>query len=197
MSIAIAGFLTGLSLIIAIGPQNAFVLRQGVRREHIAVVVALCALSDISLIAAGTYGVGALINDRPIVRAVLTWGGAAYLTWYAWTCFRSALRPGALMVAEAAPATSVAVTTLALTWLNPHVYLDTVVMIGTITNQYGEARWVNALGVMISSVAWFAALGYGARALAGPLSRPTVWRWVDAGIGVVMLLVAARLVTGH
>ena len=162
MTPALTGFGTGLGLIVAIGAQNAWVLRQGVRREHI----------------------------------VLRWGGVVYLTAFALSSFRSALRPGALEESAARPAASVAATTLALTWLNPHVYLDTVLMLGTVTNDFGPARWWAAAGACAASIVWFTGLGLGARALSRPLSSPRTWRVVDVLVGGVMLGVAAHLALG-
>ena len=182
MTPALTGFGTGLGLIVAIGAQNAWVLRQGVRREHIGLVIAICALSDLVLICVGT--------------GVLRWGGVVYLTAFALSSFRSALRPGALEESAARPAASVAATTLALTWLNPHVYLDTVLMLGTVTNDFGPARWWAAAGACAASIVWFTGLGLGARALSRPLSSPRTWRVVDVLVGCVMLGVAVHLALG-
>ena len=195
MTPALAGLFAGLSLIIAIGAQNAWVLRQGIRLEHVGTVVALCALSDVLLIAAGTLGVGALVTTFPVVLVVLKWGGVAYLLWFAFTSFRSAVRPRALTDAAPRSAGSVAATTLALTFLNPHVYLDTVVLLGSLANQHGPDRWVFAGGAMVGSVVWFTGLGFGARALARPLAKPGVWRAIDTVIGVVMVGIAFTLAT--
>ena len=192
------GLLTGLALIVAIGAQNAFVLRQGVRREHVGAVVLVCMASDAALILAGTAGVGALVQAVPWLLEVLRWGGALYLLWFAVSSLRAALRPQGL-VAEQAPRTagSVIATTLALTWLNPHVYLDTVVLLGSLANQHGpDARWVFAAGAVAASVLWFTALGYGARLLARVLADPKAWRVVDVVIAVVMAVLAVRLITG-
>lgn len=193
---ALTGFGTGLGLIVAIGAQNAWVLRQGVRREHIGLVVAICALSDLVLIAAGTGAIRIVTGMAPWVLEVLRWGGVIYLVAFALTSFRSALRPGALEQSAARPAASVAATTLALTWLNPHVYLDTVLMLGTVTNNFGSARWWAAAGAGAASVLWFTGLGLGARALSGPLSSPRTWRVADVLVGCVMLGVAAHLALG-
>lgn len=193
---ALTGFATSLGLIVAIGAQNAWVLRQGVRREHVGIVVAICAVSDLILIAVGTAAVGAVSSLAPWVLQVLRWGGVIYLVGFAATSFRSALRPGALEESSARPAASVALTTIALTWLNPHVYLDTVLMIGTVTNSFGQDRWVAATGAFLASATWFIALGLGARALSKPLARPSTWRVVDLGVGLIMLAVAANLALG-
>lgn len=197
-TLALAGLITGLALIVAIGAQNAFVLRQGVRREHVGLVVAVCMLSDAVLIFGGTAGVGAAVGAAPWLLEVLRWGGALYLLWFAVTSFRSALQPTALTL-EQAPrsAGSVLGTTLALTWLNPHVYLDTVVFLGSLANQHGpDGRWVFAAGAVLGSVLWFTALGYGARLLSGPLGDPKAWRVLDLVIGVVMVALAAKLALG-
>ncbi|MEO4037854.1 L-lysine exporter [Micrococcaceae bacterium Sec6.3] len=197
-TLAGTGLLTGLALIVAIGAQNAFVLRQGVRREHVGAVVLVCMASDAVLILAGTAGVGALVQAVPWLLEVLRWGGALYLLWFAVSSLRAALRPQGL-VAEQAPRTagSVVATTLALTWLNPHVYLDTVVLLGSLANQHGpDARWVFAAGAVTASILWFTALGYGARLLARVLADPKAWRVVDVVIAVVMAVLAVRLIAG-
>ena len=196
MTAVLTGLGTGLGLIVAIGAQNAWVLRQGVRREHIGLVIAICALSDLVLITVGTGAIRIVTGLAPWVLEVLRWGGVVYLAVFAVSSFRSALRPGALEQSAARPAASVAATTLALTWLNPHVYLDTVLMLGTVTNDFGPARWWAAAGACAASVVWFAGLGLGARALSGPLSSPRTWRVVDAVVGCVMVGVAARLALG-
>ena len=196
MTAVLTGFGTGLGLIVAIGAQNAWVLRQGVRREHIGLVIAICALSDLVLITVGTGAIRIVTGLAPWVLEVLRWGGVVYLAVFAVFSFRSALRPGALEQSAARPAASVAATTLALTWLNPHVYLDTVLMLGTVTNDFGPARWWAAAGACAASVVWFAGLGLGARALSGPLSSPRTWRVVDVLVGCVMLGVAAHLALG-
>ncbi|SFK81303.1 LysE/ArgO family amino acid transporter [Streptomyces pini] len=192
-----AGLAAGLALIIAIGAQNAFVLRQGIRREHVGAVVALCTAGDVVLILGGTAGIGALVSRFPGVLEVLRWAGAAYLAWWAVRSFVSAVKPASLKADAARSRRSVITTTLALTFLNPHVYLDTVVLLGSLANQQGpDARWIFAAGAVTGSVVWFSALGYGARALSGALSSPRTWRVVDLVIGVVMLVLAVNLVLG-
>ena len=195
MTATIAGMLAGFSLIIAIGAQNAFVLRQGIRREHVGVVVSICAACDFVLIIAGTLGVGALVTAHPVVLTVFKWAGAAYLLWFAFTSFRSAMHPQALEMRESSPSRSIVLSALAITLLNPRVYLDTVVMLGNLANQHGPDRWWFTLGACLASLIWFPALGYGARALAGPLGRPGVWRLIDLVIGMVMIAIAIRLIT--
>lgn len=193
----ITGMLTGLALIVAIGAQNAFVLRQGVRQEHIGAVVAVCMAGDAALILGGTAGIGALVTRFPECLEVLRWGGAAYLAWFAARSFISALKPSSL--AQGAPRSkgSVIASAVALTFLNPHVYLDTVVLLGSLANQQGpDLRWVFAGGAVAGSIAWFSALGYGARALSGVLGSPRTWRFLDLGIGLIMLGLAAKLILG-
>lgn len=196
MTPVLTGLGTGLGLIVAIGAQNAWVLRQGVRREHIGLVIAICSLSDLVLISLGTGAIRLVTGLAPWVLEVLRWGGVVYLAAFAVSSFRSALRPGALEESAARPAASVAATTLALTWLNPHVYLDTVLMLGAVTNNFGPDRWWAAAGACAASVVWFTGLGLGARALSGPLSSPRTWRVVDVLVGCVMLGVAAHLALG-
>ena len=195
MTATIAGMLAGFSLIIAIGAQNAFVLRQGIRREHVGVVVSICAACDFVLIIAGTLGVGALVTAHPVVLTVFKWAGAAYLLWFAFTSFRSAMHPQALEMRESSPSRSIVLSALAITLLNPHVYLDTVLMLGSIANQHGTlGRWWFAGGAMTASLAWFTGLGLGARALAPKLAHPRTWQVIDVVVGVTMLVIAALLV---
>lgn len=191
----VTGVLTGLGLIVAIGAQNAYVLRQGIHRQHVAIVVAICALSDALLIILGVAGVGALIADHPTALNIMKWLGAAYLVWFAITSFRSALKPQALELSGPVKRSGVIATTLALTYLNPHVYLDTVLMLGNIANQHGaDGRWWFAGGAVTGSIVWFSALGFGARAVAPLMSKPSVWRVLDVIIGWMMLLIAVLLV---
>lgn len=191
------GFLASLGLIVAIGAQNAWVLRQGLRREHVGLVVAICVGADVVLMAAGTAGLGALRESAPWLLDVLRWGGVAYLLVLAAIAARAALRSRSrLEASEERPARSVALTTLAVTLLNPHVYLDTLVMLGTVTNSFGDLRWVAAGGAMAASLVWFTLLSLGARALSGVLDRPTTWRVIDGLVAVVMVAVAATLALG-
>ncbi|MEN0140537.1 MAG: LysE/ArgO family amino acid transporter [Rhodococcus sp. (in: high G+C Gram-positive bacteria)] len=197
---AAAGFGTGLSLIVAIGAQNAFVLRQGIVRRHVLPVVVLCAVSDVALIAVGISGIGAVLEHAPAAITVIRWAGAAFLVSYAVLAARRALRPGTLEatmdVQSATLATSI-LTCLALTWLNPHVYLDTVLMLGSVANNQGDSgRWLFGLGAATASVTWFLALGYGAQFLHRVFARPGAWRVLDAGIAALMLALGITLVTG-
>lgn len=193
----IPGFLLGLSLIVAIGAQNAFVLRQGLRREHVFAVCLVCALSDAALIAAGVAGFGALVTAAPWLAPVMRFGGAAFLLAYAvrslWSAWRNhgALNPSADL-RKSLGATLAAC--LAFTWLNPHVYLDTVVLLGSVSTRYAVQRAAFALGAIAASFLFFFSLGYGARLLRPPFANPKAWRVLDAAIGVTMLLLAAKLV---
>ena len=231
-----AGLGLGFSLIVAIGAQNVFVLRQGIRREHVFAVAAICAVSDAVLIAAGVGGMGAALQAAPWLVGVARWAGAAFLVGYAFLAARRALRgtETGLVVGEDASAgptggrvarsayrdrdgrgglgtgagassstTGVAtrtavlpvvLTCLALTWLNPHVYLDTVVLLGSVGATHGDERWIFALGAMLASVVWFFTLAYGARLLGGVLASPRAWRILDGIIAVVMLAIAVSLV---
>jgi L-lysine exporter family protein LysE/ArgO len=192
-----AGLLTGLSLIVAIGAQNAFVLRQGLSRQHLGTVVAICAASDVVLIAAGVAGVGALVSTHPTLLTVVRWVGAGYLTWFGVRSLLAA-RTSHALTANAVPAkASVVLTAVALTWLNPHVYLDTVLMLGNVANSRGpDGRWWFAAGAALASVCWFAGLGYSARAAAHWIGKPAVWRVLDVLIGLTMFAIAVLLLAG-
>ena len=214
ISPVLAGIGLGFSLIVAIGAQNLFVLRQGLRREHVFVVAAICAISDAALIALGVSGVGLVLHAVPWLIDVVRWAGAAFLVGYGIMAARRAWRPTgqalAVTAAEAAveadgtatPAATatrtrllpVAATCLALTWLNPHVYLDTVFLLGTVANSHGDDRWLFAAGAMLASVVWFFGLAYGARLLGRWLSTPRAWRILDAVIAVVMIGLGVSLV---
>ncbi|MGZ0211347.1 MAG: LysE/ArgO family amino acid transporter [Actinomycetales bacterium] len=198
-TIVLAGFGFGLSLIIAIGAQNAFVLRQGLRREHITAVVLVCALSDIVLIVAGVAGLGALIEQAGWLLVVARIGGALFLLVYAFLSIRRAARPQALTTTAAGTGMTLAAalsTALALTWLNPHVYIDTVLLLGSIGGTYGDNRWWFALGACIGSVVWFSAIGYGSRFLRPLFAKPMAWRVLDIVIAVIMVVLAASLIAG-
>jgi L-lysine exporter family protein LysE/ArgO len=225
----LAGFALGLSLIVAIGAQNVFVLRQGIRRQHVLAVAAVCIVSDVALIAAGVAGLGVVVHAAPWAIEVARWCGAVFLLGYAVIAARRAWRPsGAALDAEASdaatsarpagrvppgetpetPATAVAVhparatlasavlTCLGLTWLNPHVYLDTVFLLGSVAASQGADRWWFAGGAMVASGVWFLSLAYGSRFLGRWLGSPKAWRVLDAGIAVVMVAIAISLVIG-
>lgn len=193
----VSGLGTGLSLIVAIGAQNAYVLRQGLRREHVLAVVLVCASSDLVLIVIGVAGVGTLVQDRPTVLSVVRYAGAAFLLSYAALALRRAVVGGRLDVAAGGPSRGVGpvlVTGLALTWLNPHVYLDTVLLLGSLAGSHGPVgRWQFAAGAGLGSIAWFSALGAGARLLTPLFARPLAWRLLDVGVALTMLAVAASL----
>lgn len=197
---ALAGFLTGLSLIVAIGAQNAFVLRQGIRREHVGAVALLCSAADAALILCGVTGIGTIVERAPVVLDVVRWAGAAFLLGYAVLALRRALRPGELHAATGGARVGlrpVLTTAAALTFLNPHVYLDTVLLLGSIANQHGDdGRWVFAAGAVLGSFVWFFGLAYGARRLAPLFARPAAWRVLDGVIAVVMAAIALSLVLG-
>ena len=194
----VSGLASGLSLIVAIGAQNAFVLRQGVQRSHVLLVVAVCAISDLVLIVLGVAGVGVLIEQAPAVLEVVRWAGAAFLVAYgAMAAVRAIRGTQAAQPAAGHTGTWAAAlgTCLALTWLNPHVYLDTVLLLGSLAGTHGaDGRWWFAAGAGLGSVAWFAALGTGARFLAPLFARPGSWRVLDGGIALVMVTLAVMLV---
>lgn len=190
-----AGLGTGLSLIVAIGAQNAFVLKQGLLRQHVFAVSLFCALSDAILVAAGVAGAGVIVNAHPGFLIAMKWGGAAFLIWYGLRSFRAAWEGGHALRAASAGGARLGValsTAAALTWLNPHVYLDTVVLIGSISAQ-AESRWFFALGAMSGSFLFFFALGYGARLLEPVFAKPVAWRVLDAGVGATMWVIAFGL----
>ena len=195
MTAATSGFLLGLSLILAIGAQNAFVLRQGLRREHVFAVCLTCALSDAFLIVAGVAGMGWLAGRASWIAPAMTWAGAAFLLAYGALSFRRALRSGALAVAGqgAGSLRAALLAWLALTWLNPHVYLDNVVLLGSVAAGYPGSRTAFGAGAVAASFVFFFALGYGARALAPVFARPVAWRVLDVCVGAVMWAIAARL----
>ena len=252
----VSGLLTMFSLIVALGAQNVFVLRQGIRRQYTTVVILMCIVSDTVLVAVGVAGLGGIINDVPWLMTAARWGGALFLLTYAAFAARRALHPSAegLVVSResesgggshtgsevgavsavgeevgahggaptqygtVAPAegtvkalptwgarqhspraralAAIVLQTLAFTWLNPGVYLDTVVLVGSLAATYGDARWVFAGGAMTASLVWFLALGYGARHLGRWLRTPRAWQVLDVGIAVVLVLMAVLLVTG-
>ena len=196
---ALSGLGFGLSLIVAIGAQNAFVLRQGLRREHVLAVVAICAISDAVLIVVGVGGLGTIVQLAPWLLVIVRIAGAAFLLGYGFLAARRALRPTALSsdVDGAASSLRTAVlTVLALTWLNPHVYLDTVVLLGSVAGTHGGDRWWFALGAVVASIAWFSALGFGARLLRPLFARPISWRILDGIIALVMTTIAVSLIVG-
>lgn len=227
MMILFAGFIMGLSLIVAIGPQNAMIIKQGIRKEHLTLILIVCALSDVILIFSGTAGVGLLVDRHPELLMVMKYLGAAYLSYFAFTCFRDGIRRrGNSTVEETAPATPEEVgtfdgtsrggslltrtrskqriatrtwvkpllTAMALTWLNPAAYIDTVVMVGSVANQYGESgRWIFATGAIAASFTWFPLIGYLATRYCHVLARPRVWSMLNIAIGVMMAALTMKL----
>ncbi len=188
----------GAGLIIAIGSQNAHVLRMGLRRQHIGLTVLVCIVCEVLLIAAGVAGIGSMVENSPALLVAARWGAAAFLAWYGLRAWRSALQHQALNAAS--PASIVTTrqalaTVLAVTLLNPHVYLDTVLLLGAVGTQQGsDGKWWFAFGAMSAAAIWFLLLGFGARLLSPWFAQPAAWRVLDATIGAVMLLLAATLV---
>lgn len=195
---AIAGLLTGAGLIVAIGPQNVFVLRQGVARRHTGAIVAVCAISDVVLIVAGVAGLGAIVAAHPQVVTVAKLVGGLYVLVLGLLAAKRCLRSNEAIAANAEEAESagrwVAVgTALALTWLNPHVYLDTVLTMGAIANGHGNGKWAFAIGACLASILWFTALGGGARRLSHFFASPRAWKILDAVVAVIMVGMAVAL----
>lgn len=195
--IAATGFATGFSLILAIGAQNAFILRQGIRRSHVLPVVLTCSISDAILIVIGVTSFGMISEMLPWITPVMRYGGAAFLLVYGALALRSAWRGGGVLQAAGGgpePLWPVIATLLMLTWANPHVYLDTVVLVGSISANYGaDARWFG-LGAVLSSFTFFFLLGYGARLLAPLFANPTAWRVLDGLVAAIMWTIAAKLI---
>lgn len=199
------GLGTGLALIVAIGAQNAFVLRQGIRGEHIGAIVAVCAASDAVLIAAGVLGTGALLAAAPAAVVVLRYVGAAFLVTYGVMAARRILKPQALVPvgpgrsgAGRSGLAAALATVAALTWLNPHVYLDTVLLLGAVANAQGPGlQWWFGAGAMLGSVLWFCSLGFGAKFLRVFFARPASWRILDGGIAVTMVGLGVGLALGN
>jgi L-lysine exporter family protein LysE/ArgO len=196
LTAAIEGFLLGFGLIVAIGAQNAFVLRQGLMRRHVFIVAAICAASDAILIVAGVAGLGRLVQSSPRLLTVVTLAGVAFLFVYGAIAFRRALHPGSLLAArtEETGLGATIAACLAFTFLNPHVYLDTVILIGAVSARYDLGGAVAfGGGASIASIVWFFGLGYGARLLTPIFARPAAWRLLDVLIGIIMWGIAARL----
>ncbi len=191
----IPGFLTGLSLIVAIGAQNAFVIRQGLLRSHVLLVVAVCSLSDALLIILGTGGLGEIVKANEDLLTFIRWFGVAYLTWFGVKSLRSAFKENQLLASGAAEKSwrKILASVLALTYLNPHVYLDTVIFVGSIANQFKEDRWFFAIGASIASLIWFSSIGFGAQAASKLMSKPIFWRIFDTFVALVMFSIAFTL----
>ena len=191
----IPGFLTGLSLIVAIGAQNAFVMRQGLLRSHVLLVVIVCSISDALLIVLGTGGLGKIVQSNPDLFTIIRWFGVVYLTWFGIKSIRSAFKENKLLATGQAEVSwkRILATVLALTYLNPHVYLDTVIFVGSIANQFEGDKWIFALGASIASVVWFSTIGFGARAASDLMSKPVFWRILDISIALIMFSIALSL----
>jgi L-lysine exporter family protein LysE/ArgO len=198
LNASVTGLLTGLSLIVAIGAQNAFVLRQGLRRAHVGAIVTVCILSDVTLILAGVSGVGAVVHHADWALQAVRWFGVAFLLWYGLSSAWRARRPSALAASpdggEQLGLASTIRRIMALTWLNPHVYLDTLVLLGSIANSRGPVdRWWFAVGALVASTLWFVGLGFGARYAAPLLTTARAWQILDLLIAATMLAIAAKL----
>jgi len=187
--------LTGLSLIIAIGAQNAFVIKQGLKREYVLLVVIICAASDALLIFLGTGGLGSLLQRQETLLELVRWFGVGYLTWFGLKSLRSIFQNRILEPDQnTAPSRkSVALTCIGFTFLNPHVYLDTVIFLGSLANQFGENRWFFASGGALASIIWFTAIGFGAKAASQYMSKPIFWKVLDGVIACIMFALAAAL----
>lgn len=242
MGLIVSGFMLGISLIVAVGPQNILVIKQGIRREYVTLVLAICFFSDAILYALGVVSIGHISALAPQVLVILRVLGAAYLLWFAFSAVRDALHPHRLTVTDErspevpeyssysrpsalddatplpidAPGSGTstvttrqrvtsrrpawvgpALTALALTWLNPGAYIDTIVMVGGVANQHGDpGRWFFAGGALLASAVWFPLIGYGARALAEPLSSPKVWSVLNWCIAAMLCFIAYRLLLG-
>ncbi len=199
LSILSVGFFTGLSLIVAIGAQNAFILRQGLLKQNLFIVVTICALSDALLILAGVYGSARIIHIFPAFTDIMRWGGAAFLLVYGIKSAVSAYKGEGQLKAQSdhsSSAVAAALTCLALTWLNPHVYLDTVVLIGAISAEFAPNQSSFAFGAVSASLIFFSALGYGARYLAPLFAKKRAWQILDALIALVMWSIAISLIVG-
>ncbi|MEW2506049.1 MULTISPECIES: LysE family transporter [unclassified Amycolatopsis] len=194
-----AGFGTGLSLIVAIGAQNTFVLQQGLRGGAVKRLIVVCALSDVVLIAAGVSGIGAVLRRWPAAITAIGVVGGAFLVTYGFLAARRALKPGALTTGALEPVSPrrTVLTGLALTWLNPHVYLDTVLLLGSVAAGQGGGRWAFGVGAALASAVWFSALGLGARRLAGVFARPAAWRVLDGLIAVTMTALGVSMVVAQ
>lgn len=191
----ISGFFSGLTLIVAIGAQNAFVIKQGLRREHVLLIVLICSISDALLIFLGSAGLGQLIQSIPELLEVVRWFGVVYLLWFGVKSFKSAFTNQSLSAAEGQLSSKrmVVTTMLALTFLNPHVYLDTVILLGSIANQFENQRWLFSTGAALGSFVWFFSIGYGAKAASRFMSKPIFWKVLDLIIAAIMFTIAIFL----
>ena len=195
MQAALTGLFTGLSLIVAIGAQNAYVLRQGLARKHVFVIVLICSLSDALLIALGVLGLGQVIQAAPLVLEVIRWFGVAYLIWFGFSSLRRAFKAEKLEASDKQVSTlrTAVLTTLSLTFLNPHVYLDTVIFVGGLAHQFGDQTIYFALGAILASFIWFFSLGFGASRLSPLMAKPFFWKILDTAIALIMFSIAVAL----
>ena len=195
-----SGFSLGLSLILPIGAQNAFVLKQGIKKQHVFLVCIICALSDAALIFAGVSGFGYVVERYPVIKTAALWGGFVFLSIYGLRSLYSAFSASHALTAggeEAHGAAKTALLTLAFTWLNPHVYLDTVVLLGSVSTKFGESAGLFGIGAMCASFAFFFLLGYGARFLAPLFQKPAAWKILEFFVGVTMIALGAMLVVSE
>lgn len=191
----VSGFFASLSLIIAIGAQNAFVIKQGLLRSHVTLVVAFCSVADAFFIVLGIGGLGTLVQSQPRILEYIRWFGVAYLTWFGMKSVRAALSTQTMTVEKTyeKSAVKVLLSLFTFTFLNPHVYLDTVILLGSIANQFSSHRWYFALGASMASVLWFTTIGYGARAASKYMTRPMFWKVLDSIIAFIMFSIAISL----
>ena len=196
LPLLLAGFGTGLSLIVAIGSQNAFLLQQGLRGGAVTPLVVICAVSDLVLIGLGVSGIGAVLEQWPTAIGGIAVGGGLFLLAYGALAARRAFRPSVMTVGEErTPLRKAVLACVAFTWLNPHVYLDTVLLLGTVAGTHGAGRWWFGLGAVAGSTVWFTALGYGARRLRPVFARAAAWRVLDVLIATTMAAIAINLLT--
>ncbi len=188
LNVFLTGVLTGFALIVAVGAQNAFVLRQSIRGERVLPVIVVCVLSDVLAITVGVAGLGVVLERWPAVLPIAQIGGGLYLLAFGVQSAMRAWRPAGLDPEGGTSMTTrrAVLLTLALTWLNPHFYLDAILMLGTLANSFGDQRWWFCAGAIVASLVWFPTLGFGARALRGVFARPSAWRVLDSGIAVLM-----------
>ena len=195
-----SGFSLGLSLILAIGAQNAFVLKQGIKKQHVFLVCIICALSDAVLIFVGVSGFGYVVERYQVIKTAVLWGGFVFLSIYGLRSLYSAFSASHTLTSgdeEARGAAKTALLTLAFTWLNPHVYLDTALLLGSVSTKFGERAGLFGVGAMCASFAFFFSLGYGARFLAPLFQKPAAWKILEFFVGVTMITLGAMLVIGE
>ncbi|WP_314978187.1 LysE/ArgO family amino acid transporter [Campylobacter rectus] len=195
-----SGFSLGLSLILAIGAQNAFVLKQGIKKQHVFLVCTICAISDAVLIFAGVSGFGYVVERYQVIKTAALWGGFVFLSIYGLRSLYSAFSASHTLTSgdeEARGAAKTALLTLAFTWLNPHVYLDTALLLGSVSTKFGERAGLFGVGAMCASFAFFFSLGYGARFLAPLFQKPAAWKILEFFVGVTMITLGAMLVIGE